>query len=662
MIDPRASIQGALRYRSVLKSWLTAGVLALLTSAMLFTTETNATAQPLATYQLGAGWATFGLVLPPGAARSGVKVGTLVTQTDVKTTWPDGSIRFAVVTARVTANGSYPVVAAAKETGSAGGAWPTAAVRLTIGGTIWTAALPSQSSDRWLDGPLVTESRALVAPTAQGAAHPFLRVLYDVRSYAGGAQRVDVTVQSTLDVASADQVTYDVAVDVGGTNRFTKTGVLHPYLMRWRKVFPTAGLTESSIVPDFEPAYQAQALPRISKSISQLDYPIDSNFDILRVGNLARDMGAAGGRGEVGPYPDWAAQYLVSRSSDMRAFVLRNGDLAGSWSMHISKPDGANLISIDERPLFWFDTRTAAENRPANNLVGIGFVEGTVTHQVADLAHQPSLAYVPYLLTGDRYYADEMAFWANFCLLRQPPVPDTRYGRNGSAGLLRDDQTRGMAWGLRNMADAAAYLPDTYPLKSYYVEKVANNLTWFDTYVAAHITPLETVFESTNGNNPQQIIYSQWQSNYLAWAISHSQLQGFSGGRSLLERIVRVQLRFFTDAGWPKERAAPYWPVFGYRYEGQPDHWYTTLAEASQATIAWYGNGYPTFAEAYGIDARLALMLAADRNMSGATASLAYLMSQPGMVDAVNRRPGWAIGAVSGGASTAAPAGLRIIR
>ena len=34
----------------------------------------------------------FGLVLPEGAAHGAVQVGALATQTDVKTTWPDGSI------------------------------------------------------------------------------------------------------------------------------------------------------------------------------------------------------------------------------------------------------------------------------------------------------------------------------------------------------------------------------------------------------------------------------------------------------------------------------------------------------------------------------------------------------------------------------------------
>ena len=39
---------------------------------------------------------------------------------------------------------------------------------------------------------------------------------------------------------------------------------------------------------------------------------------------------------------------------------------------------------------------------------------------------------MPYLLTGDRYYAEEMAFWANYGLLRT----DDKDGIRGSAGIL----------------------------------------------------------------------------------------------------------------------------------------------------------------------------------------------------------------------------------
>ena len=83
-----------------------ARVLRTLTLAVVIGSSQVVTAadQPLATYTLSPGWATFGLALPQGAAPKAVQVGTVPTQTDVKVRWPDDSIRFAVVSANLGAN------------------------------------------------------------------------------------------------------------------------------------------------------------------------------------------------------------------------------------------------------------------------------------------------------------------------------------------------------------------------------------------------------------------------------------------------------------------------------------------------------------------------------------------------------------------------------
>jgi hypothetical protein len=57
-----------------------------------------ADSSPVATVQLTPGWVTFGQAVPQGKAVAGLQVQGVLTQTDVKTRWPDGSIRFAVVT------------------------------------------------------------------------------------------------------------------------------------------------------------------------------------------------------------------------------------------------------------------------------------------------------------------------------------------------------------------------------------------------------------------------------------------------------------------------------------------------------------------------------------------------------------------------------------
>jgi hypothetical protein len=56
------------------------------------------------------GWATFGQALPQGFATTSVQIDGLTTQCDVKTLWPDDSIRFAILTAFVTVEGDYTVV------------------------------------------------------------------------------------------------------------------------------------------------------------------------------------------------------------------------------------------------------------------------------------------------------------------------------------------------------------------------------------------------------------------------------------------------------------------------------------------------------------------------------------------------------------------------
>ena len=210
------------------------------------------------------GWTSFGQAVPQGAAPSGLQLGSLFTQTDVKTRWPDGSIRFAVVTANVPTAGTYAISAVPIASGAFTPALPSASVALVVGGTTFTAALPTVSSnDLWLSGGLAYEGRHVIAPVSStdGTAHPFLRVIFDTRVYNDGAGRVDVTVENVLDKTGATTVTYDVAIVVKGQTVFAKNGVQHYYLTRWRKLFTFGGAGFAAITPDMTPYYKSRALP-----------------------------------------------------------------------------------------------------------------------------------------------------------------------------------------------------------------------------------------------------------------------------------------------------------------------------------------------------------------------------------------------------------------
>src|SRR5205814_5937171 len=105
------------------------------------TTVTVSPAVP-GSVSLTPGWATFGTVAPEGTAHGGLQLGNLVTQTDVKDVWPDGSIRYAIVTASVPTAGTYTLAQMTPSTGSFAPKIPSASVLFTMGGMLYTASLP----------------------------------------------------------------------------------------------------------------------------------------------------------------------------------------------------------------------------------------------------------------------------------------------------------------------------------------------------------------------------------------------------------------------------------------------------------------------------------------------------------------------------------------
>src|SRR5256885_12949568 len=141
-----------------------------------------------------------------------------------------------------------------------------------------------------------------------------------------------------------------------------------------------------------------------------------ANYDLLQSGALGQDMSLHGGRGDLAPYPDWTARYLVHKDPTQRSFVLANGDLSGSWPVHVREAEtsttagvGAErLVSLDQRPTIWYDARAKAD--------GSDYVKGSPmpiqeygstvpgpghTPPIADNAHQVSHASITDLLTRE---------------------------------------------------------------------------------------------------------------------------------------------------------------------------------------------------------------------------------------------------------------------
>jgi hypothetical protein len=280
----------------------------------------------------------------------------------------------------------------------------------------------------WLSEPVVTEwllDGILVG--TDGTADPDLRVQFHVRAFAGcNAVRVAVVVENCLDTW-AGNIGYDMAVALGKNGRlvYEKKDVDHRRLSRWRKDFwwPAAP-AQADVVHDLAYLSASGAVPNYDRPITipprtldamAADWAKSTETDIMGSGSLTKYMPTTGGRPEIGPYPNWTVQYLLSMDPRAKQIVLGNGDLAGSWPIHLRTTKTHRILTLDERPKFWLtgyraddkerplwqpDRKTPPPQRMADGKEHPYYLS-------PDVAHMGSFAYVPYLVTGDFYYLEE---------------------------------------------------------------------------------------------------------------------------------------------------------------------------------------------------------------------------------------------------------------
>lgn len=611
------------------------------------------------------GWATMALVLPSGDLPSGqaVKIGALTTQTNVLRTWGDGSAKHLLATANITSTGTHTVTAIADPGGSLTPTWPSASVTFTISGTAYTATLPAfDGTDTRCNGALMREARVKVTPTTSGAvAHPLLRVWFDVRSYNGGGHVVDIAVNNVLDKSGGGSVTYDVSISVAGSTVYTKSSFTHYYLTRWRKRF-TTGLTEAGVTPDFTSLFEAKALPEYSSLVGwpgsasvaeQTNTFTDSKYDIGDYGGMLSNMGEAGWRPEIStPYPDWVARYLVHKHPGSLSQIKKMADLMGSWSGHITNTDNT-FITLTQSVHYWLDAfgRSTAPNGPVSVSGYTAFMEN---------AHFPQLVAPAYILTGDRYYADELAFCASANVLMVWFGDDSWYGTRApggvATGLFMNDQVRGWARGLMSVQDAAAYLPTGHELVTYLTNIVTANISWLDadcgfrtggpfTYASYNLLKY-----NPGTDHPDWQASVPWQDSFVCLMCWKARRHGLTTtqGNTFMSRIGTMWKTLFSYPGWPLEYAAQTRHLSIPAAAGATDfsNPYATTSRVFSEDVAamkaihdQLGPQGTPFAGYYDVDARQGLLIGAARGID-TSAQVDLLMRQSGVLEDLAYRAG----------------------
>ena len=560
---------------------------------------------------------TFGQVFVQGAVPltstlSGkLANGTMVPlQLDVKARHADGSARHAVISAVLPSlTAGQPQVMSlvtAAPYAAASGATPdallssgfTAAAHLTLAGKAYSVSADTLLKDgkftNWLAGPIVNEWH-VTAPmkAADGTAHPHLTARIAIRSYTGSKKtRVDFTIENNWAHEPAPQnFLYDTRLVVGGQTVYSKDALNHFHHARWRKLAWWGGEPQVHVKHNGAYMMQTRAVPNYDPTIV---YP-ESAFtaytttytgprtEPMGVGLALFGMGAAGGRQDIGILPGWTVTYLQTQDKRAKHVTMGTADLAGSWPIHYRNKATDRPVSLIDFPyLTILGGAAGTMNKATGKLEAFPACPKSLctVKNSPDTSHQPSFAYVPYIVSGDYYYLEELQFWAMYSTF----VSNPSYREHGK-GLVKSDQVRGQAWTLRTLAQAAWISPDTDPLKAHFEYFMGTNLDWFnENYTNANGVYANALGVITNGyavTYKSGLGIGPWMDDFFTSAIGYAAEMGFTKATPLLAYKAKFPVDRMTAAGSCWQDGAAYSMQIRDTTTGP---FYTTFAQVYKAT------------------------------------------------------------------------------
>jgi hypothetical protein len=301
-------------------------------------------------------------------------------------------------------------------------------------------------------------------------------------------------------------------------------------------------------------------------------------YQIMELAGIYRAMGATGERPDIGPVTEQQAEFICTGRSGALDTVLAQAEGAGTLPWHFrDEHTGAPLDTLR------YKRATVYRNDEAP--AGDPFIERTKLAIKLDSAHQPALAYLPFLLTGDPYYLETLQFQVTFNTLEGPP--DYRY---------RTGQVRAVAWTLRTLGQAAMVTPENTPRwllpKSNLSEQLKLNRDWImREFVSSADVPRSIfhVIDQSFGGEPDKGLEAKtriapWQDDFLTFVL----LWLVQMGHASWEPIARWKAgstiaRTDGKSGWIRAHATPY--SIGLR-EHRDSPWLPSWSAAWQLTAA----------------------------------------------------------------------------
>jgi hypothetical protein len=459
-------------------------------------------------------------------------------------------------------------------------------------GAIWTLDLSVVPSEGPWPGAYGDQWRATAEVPAVYVGSTSLRVVVDWGTAANGVPWADVWLRNDITMREGGgPASYSVRVVLDGQEALRQDVPRHQQYRAWGRLVSAGPMPEVEL-----PTREALAKAGVANYAGPVNADVLDRYvaamatwgdDIWSPRGVALDMFGTGGRDDIGPVTAPQAIALMTRDARMRAYVVGQAEAAGTIPWHFWDAEASTWISVQRYPRLWADWRGKA---PGDTAL-LQPQPGDTGWQL-DIAHQPGLSFVAWLMTGRRAFRDNHAAQAAWTILAQQP--ETR----GDSDMLvvNGGQVRGSAWALRQIDEAAWASPEGSAEKAYFTAVAEANWSWIVDNIPiwtqqqgeAHgwlpgeygtegaLPPWQqdyfasTAIAAARRGNADAVTYLRWASNFLVGrfkALGHdgaAYLLVISEGSRILATWAEIKAKtaargWSNGAGWGKnEREGNY--------------------------------------------------------------------------------------------------------
>jgi hypothetical protein len=492
---------------------------------------------------------TLGHGFRKGEVQAGANVVASIPDVQVagKNWWPDGSLKFAVISGHATLTAGTPqTIALSTGTPTGGAILTTADLKATGvaaavgGGAFGSASWSGTDWDApfltWISGPMM--SSWIYRKPIGSDAH--LVAWLEVRLFAGGAVEVLPWIENGyLMVASPTNKNATYSFTLGGTQRFSAAIDL-PNHARTVLIFGSALShwlgTDPEVTPKHDTEYMqaTRLVPSYRANVASnaaIFTTLAQTYTPLQQGNYPSFMGEAGYHGSIGMLPEWDALYLTSQDARAYAGVVINGYSAGRYGLHYrdetaSGSDAHRPIRFSSYPnLVVTEVGSGIADSGASSTNSYTPNASGTSPATWKNSHHPSAGFLAYLVTGRFYFMEQVQFTATLCFLKNGNLT-----RQASKGIFRSDvganTTRGAGWAMRTLAQAACATPDDdATLRSEFLTSLEENVNYYHArYVAQQNNQFGfvTPYSDYTGGGDTKYFEASWMQDFFTAAFGYT--------------------------------------------------------------------------------------------------------------------------------------------